>query len=132
MNRVLVGLAIGLALGLTSCGGGAQATVEVSGLVTLDGQPLPDGQIAFLPEAGGGVGGSGPIKDGRYSVRAQPGKNTVQITASKMLPLPAGKTGMMGAKEEARQYIPDQYNAKSKLTADVGAVKEFPFTLTSK
>ncbi len=131
MNRVYVGLAVGLALGLTSCGG-APGAVGVSGLVTLDGQPLPDGQIAFLPEAGGGLGGSGPIKDGRYSVRVEPGRNKVQITANKMVPLPTGKTGMMGAKEEVRQYVPDRYNAQSKLTADVGVVKDFPFALTSK
>jgi len=131
MYRASVGLAIGLAFGMTSCGG-ALATVEASGAVTWDGQPLPDGQIAFLPEVGGGTGGSGTIKDGRYTVRAPAGKYTVQITASKLVPLPAGKTGMMGAKEEMQQYIPDRYNAKSKLTVDVGAVKEFPFALTSK
>lgn len=110
----LVGCA-GLAVVLTGCGGGNH---KVSGMVTFNDQPLPEGHIAFIPE-GSGKGGGGPITNGQFSISAQPGKHKVEITASKLLPFPPGQVGMYGEKEAVRQYLPAQYNAKSELTADI-------------
>lgn len=57
------------------CGGGKGT---VSGTVTLDGQPLPVGNIAFLPSQGPGA--SGRIEDGKYSVKGVPaGQVTVTV-----------------------------------------------------
>jgi hypothetical protein len=49
------------------CGGGKGA---VSGSVTLDGQPLPIGNISFLPSKGPGA--TARIEDGKYSVKGVP------------------------------------------------------------
>ncbi len=58
----------------TGCGGGKGT---VSGTVTLDGQPLPAGNIVFYPSKGPGV--SGVIQDGTYSVKGVP---TGQVTVT--------------------------------------------------
>ncbi len=128
---VLLGLTCTTAVLLAGCGG-EPSTAEVSGTVTFDGQPLAEGQISFVPVAGGGKGGGGAITGGSYRVKTQPGKNKVQITASKMMPLPPGEVGMDGAKEEVRQYIPEKYNAKSELTAEVPPSGPVNFDLKSK
>ena len=49
---------------MARCGGG-----EVSGEVTLDGEPVPKGSIVFFPTAGNqwSVAG-GSIQDGRYKI----------------------------------------------------------------
>jgi hypothetical protein len=68
--------ALALLLPLTvGCGGGKGT---VSGTVTLDGQPLPVGNIAFIPSQGPGA--SGRIEDGKYSVANVPtGPVTVTV-----------------------------------------------------
>src|ERR1022692_2654489 len=101
-----------LILALSGCG---EKTYNFSGTVTFDGEPIPEGRIAFVPE-GSGPGSGGPITNGHYSVSVPPGKAKVQITASKMHKLPPGETGMYGKTEEVRAYIPSNYNASTELT----------------
>ncbi len=61
-------LAAAVLLALVGCGGG---TGEVSGIVTLDGKPLPGGMVAFIPENGSAK--TSPIKaDGSYLVSNVP------------------------------------------------------------
>jgi hypothetical protein len=117
-----------LVLALAGCGGSAH---DVSGTVTLDGEPIPEGYIAFTPE-GGGRGAGGAIKDGKYSVHVPAGKSRVEITASKKMSLARGQVGMYGEKEEVRQYIPGRYNATSELTANVPATDPLDFPLKSR
>lgn len=81
--RFLIVLAL-LALLLpleVGCGGGKG---NLSGTVTLDGKPLPAGNISFIPSKGPGV--SGAIQDGNYSVHGVPTgevKVTVETTSLK-------------------------------------------------
>jgi hypothetical protein len=56
----------------------------------------------------------------------------VQITASKKMPLPRGKVGMYGDKEEARQYIPKRYNTETLLEAVVTGPTEMDLKLDAK
>jgi hypothetical protein len=104
---------------------------SVSGTVTYDGEPIPEGYIAFVPE-GPGRGGGGQITNGNYQVRAQAGKNRVEITASKKMPLPRDRTGMYGEKEEVRQYIPARYNTKTELKADITRSAPLDYELKSE
>src|SRR5262249_42906613 len=71
MRIFLFGLLGGLALALTGCGGPTLYTV--SGTVTYNGEPIPEGYIAFVP-VGPGRGGGGTITNGSYEARAQTGK----------------------------------------------------------
>ncbi len=60
---------------LVGCGG---SKTTITGKVTIDGQPLPAGRIAFVPGKGGtGVGAD--IKDGQYTVEKVPYGN-VKVT----------------------------------------------------
>jgi hypothetical protein len=68
--RVGVGCALLAALvGVAGCG---VKRIPTSGKVTLDGQPMPEGVLQFIPDASKGnnlrLGCSGPISNGRWSL----------------------------------------------------------------
>jgi hypothetical protein len=124
--RVLQGAGLVAVLclaGLAGCGGTGQA--EVEGTVLHDGQPIPGGSIAFLPADQGRAAG-GTILDGRYHIPAKfgpaPGRYRVEIRWAK----PTGRqyrseTGhTLDVTEEG---LPQKYNDKSELTADLKSGK---------
>lgn len=62
------------------CGGDSVETYHLSGKVTFDGQPIPSGQIYFMPDTN--KGNSGPagfakITDGQYDTSLEGGKGHV-------------------------------------------------------
>jgi hypothetical protein len=68
--RVAVGCAVLAALvGVAGCG---VKRIPASGKVTLDGQPMTEGVLQFIPDASKGnnlrLGCSGPISNGRWSL----------------------------------------------------------------
>ncbi len=108
----------------------------ISGSVTLDGQPLQQGTISFLPLEKKDTSGGATITSGKYSVAREqglaPGKYKVMISAS--------KSGVAGGQEApgmpvmAAELIPEEYNTKSDKSVDV-TVKgpnTFDFDITSK
>ncbi len=122
-----------LPLCLAGCGG-----QSVQGTVTLDGQPLQDGYIAFLPEKNTkGPGAGAPIQAGKFVIgkshRPLEGVYRVEITAK-------GQTGRKtvdgsGQRRSAEgQILPSRYNKESTLTAEVKRRQEneLVFDLTSK
>lgn len=124
---------------LLICGcGGAGGRQAIEGTVNFDGKPLEKGQITFVPQAGTDSPTAGAeIHDGRFAVSAASGtfagKFRVEITATRA----GGKvvdrfTGKLVDGYE--QFIPRQYNADSRLTADVkvGEENRFEFALNSK
>jgi hypothetical protein len=126
---------------LAGCGGAEDELPReaVSGTVKLNGQPLKQGRIQFQGTAPGGAG----IVDGNYSIpKAEglvPGKYQVLITSTLAEAEPApSKTEMPGdtppPKKAIREPIPEKYNAKSKLAAEVtkGGPNKFDFELTDK
>ena len=123
---------------LVACGPGsdAPATYPVSGKVTLDGTPLAEGQISFRDAATKVRSYGGPIKNGEYSFESAAGKKNVVITARREVP---GKKGEPAAPDEPappliEQYIPEQYNEKTTLTAEVteSGENKFDFELTGE
>jgi hypothetical protein len=107
---------------LAGCGGvdDAPATVTVMGEVTFDGQPLPTGEIIFRPTDGNGRADAAPIKDGKYSLECTLGGRAVTITALREVSgvvVQELETGEAGG--EVEQYIPEAYNDRTTLTADV-------------
>ena len=112
----------------------------LEGTVTVDGQPLAEGNIRFLPQPGtGGPSAGGKIMDGRFSIARLDGtfagEFRVEITASR-------KTGRQVESpfapgrftDESVQYLPAQYNSQSELTAQVtdDGANRFEFTLSSQ
>ena len=98
--------------------------IALSGVVTLDGEPLPEGAIEFHPRQGtGGPSSGGEIAGGQFSIAAErsvfPGVFRVEITANRG----TGKKQIYeitGEEFEIRaQYLPARYNRQSELSAQV-------------
>jgi hypothetical protein len=73
------------------CGGGSKGTV--SGEVSLDGKPLPAGNVIFTPANGPAV--AGPIKDGKYTAEGVPTGDvrvSLDLAQLRMLVGPGGGT----------------------------------------
>jgi hypothetical protein len=67
--RRWAGAAALLAAALAVAGCGGEKTGDVTGTVTVDGQPPPNGSsIRFAPTDGKSSGGGGQIESGKYSV----------------------------------------------------------------
>src|SRR5690606_8439845 len=119
------------------CGCGESDTlkrVPVSGTVTLDGEPLPKGEIVFRPASGAGTTDGGQIENGSFSIEVTPGSKSVEITAWREIPgsheqLESGESG-----SSREQYVPPEYNEKTTLTADIpesGLDSPLTFELTT-
>ncbi|MBX6314854.1 MAG: hypothetical protein IRY99_18335 [Isosphaeraceae bacterium] len=133
--------AVLVALAVAGCGGSSSDSLPrepVSGKVTLDGQPLAEGTIQFLPASEGqgmATASGGMIKDGSYSVPRDtgpvPGTYKVMIFSSG-----GGKAEAEPGKGVTlpKELIPPQYNAQTTLTAEVkkGGDNTFNFDLKSK
>ena len=112
---------------LTGCGDAQRATV--SGVVTLDGKPIPGATIIFLPtqETAAPASGGAIGEDGTYTVTFEgapsAGDYRVEIRGirhktGRMIPAPPPLArGTMI--EECVELIPDWYNKKSELLVEL-------------
>ncbi|MEQ9066707.1 hypothetical protein [Gimesia chilikensis] len=123
---------------LAGCGGGESGPTNypVSGKVTVDGEPLAEGDIIFRDAEGKATSGAGKIEEGTFSFETVAGKKAVVITATREIP---GKTVAGGAPGEpavpaVEQYLPAEYNEKTTLEAEVSesGPNEFTFELKTK
>jgi hypothetical protein len=124
---------------LAGCGGQGPLRLPLQGAVTLDGQPLPDGTISFLPvSTENGVAAGGAIAAGRYLISAgggpTPGEYRVEIL--RMEPTGEKQPDSLGDGETdvLRNAIPARYNETSELRATVTAEgpNRFDFHLSKK
>jgi hypothetical protein len=109
----------------------------VSGYVSLDGQPLPDGAILLEPrsssEAGMAVGAT--IRRGSFAiVRDQgppPGSYRVRIYSSSGVQAPPAPGQTDRTRRPMVERVPEDYNTRSDLQADVtpGGANRFTFEL---
>ena len=90
---------------------------KVKGTVTLDGQPLPEGDLIFMPDDKNQHPEPGKITNGRFELMALEGKKHVQISASKIIP--GSKVRGAGGEPVAEEYIPKRYNSPTELTYEV-------------
>ncbi|MDC0936335.1 hypothetical protein OAS39_08600 [Pirellulales bacterium] len=155
VNRLAVAW-LGLAA-ILGCGSGHPETVRVNGTVTIDGKPVEEGEIRFIPT--GGRMAMGEIVDGKYSLRtydendgALVGSHRVTITATKIKrrkgvrpePPPEAPRAEHQAWQDEMESIgfedvewlaPERYSYvdRSGLTADVQpGTNEIDFPLLSK
>ena len=135
-----------LLLSLTGCGDSSDRK-SLEGTVTLDGVPLAEGDIAFVPLNGTqGPTAGGKITKGEFFVSPEGGtfvgKFRVKISAirktGKQVPDPTASmmdpSVKVGLVDDYEQYIPARYNEQSELTAEVtaGGENRFPFALSSQ
>ncbi len=132
-----------LCLLVTGCGGAeGPFTVTVSGTITLDGNPVPSGQILFNDIAGKEKAYAGLIDGGKFSFPSTLGQKKVVITSPQEV---KGKSTVVGGTPgdpvseenpalQILESIPPMYNSQSTLTADVTSdgPNEFTFDLKSK
>jgi hypothetical protein len=143
-NACLLGLA--LAAGSGGCGDSQIPHFDLprealSGTVTIDGQPLPEGMIGFTPilektpadSAGQSredkpvmAGSATEIRDGKYEIPRDkglvPGNYRVSISSNFD---PAKKDPATGKPVRAsRDVIPKRYGSESQLTAQVKKAEE--------
>lgn len=133
-RRILGAICLAVLLCVTvGCGGSGLERATVKGTVSLDGEPIEQGVIAFVPVGDTkGSGGGAEIKDGEYSIPKDrgpsPGKHRVEITATRSTGTAEvkgvqGSTGGgpsgAGTAETLEMYVPAQYNSKSTLVFTV-------------
>jgi hypothetical protein len=105
------------------CGcGNNDGRLAVSGNVKLDGKPLPEGSIEFLPIAGtGGPTAGATIEEGKYRIAAGRGLFAGQFRVKISAQRNTGRQAMdpyRGVKYDVQeQYLPARYNRKSRLEA---------------
>jgi hypothetical protein len=112
--RTYIALLFALLISLVAVGCGDDGFTEVSGSVTLDGAPLPEGEILFIAPDNSSSPSAGKITDGRFTARASYGAKKVQINATR----DTGRKEMDGWPIR-ESIIPAQYNTKTGLTAEV-------------
>ena len=127
-----------LTVGCMGCGSDAYAQlglIEVSGIVLLDGKPLPNAKVSFEGEdkrQAIGVADSA----GRYRLMydsrtagVTPGRKTVRITTADV---GLEGDGLAEGASLPKETIPSRYNVNSELKADVtDASRTFDFSLKS-
>ncbi len=119
---------------LLGCGSGAAA--GVSGKVTLDGSPLDDATITFVPVSGGQRQAAwATVKDGQYTIAAKDGLGTGQFHVEiRALRVTAEKTTQNDPTLiPAKEIVPSKYNSKSELIVEIKPGKNTAdFDLKSK
>ena len=115
---------------LAGCGdSGGPRTYEVTGEVTLDGEPLPsEGTIILHHVPPDQDAATGQIVDGTFHLRVTEGQKRIEIHASREIP---GKTNTYGA-PLVEPYIPQKYNADSVLAAEVSSTEKNHFVFNLK
>jgi len=107
---------------LLVCGCDGIECFPVSGKVTLDGRPLPDAAVSFMPDDEHGIPSLGVTdSNGVYTLRqtaelagAPAGKYTVRITTFRE-GRPEADPPVPGVPEK----VPAEYNVRTKLAAEV-------------
>jgi hypothetical protein len=138
-----------LILNLTGCGGNGDRPVlgQVTGIVTLDNEPLTGTVVVFHPDDGRPARGK-TDEDGKYELTyigqtlgSKVGHNRVEIAPSEEREdddeiEDTRNTENVGAAKRSKRgkiQVPARYNTKSELEADVQPGKNvFDFKLNSK
>ena len=131
---------IGLVLVCVLCGcwsGNPRGRVAVSGKVTLDGQPLDQGNIVFVPQGDDAVGSGAVIANGEYQIGVlkglPPGKYLVRIfsTGASTIDTMALRGDMPPPGVER---VAPRYNVQSETIIEVtgGDGDRFDFDVESK
>jgi hypothetical protein len=118
-----VGLLIAICVG---CGKKGPQRAAVSGHVTLDGQPINEGVIQFLPVEGTvGPETGGIITNGQYDISHERGpivgRSRIELRASKKtggkIQDPTGRPGVLT--DEYKEMFPSGSNTNSALVREI-------------
>lgn len=112
-------LGIFFVAGLLGCG--EAAYLDVSGKVTVDGQPVTEGVIQFVPADRQGPTAGARIEAGSYAAQVPPGRKIVQIEGYRKVGEkqydPADPTSPVLPVTEP--IVPERYRGSSELVLEV-------------
>lgn len=110
--------------GLIGCGDGKPRNFTVSGRVTLDGQPLADASVAFVPDGNGQPAHGQSDKDGVYTLATGmqpgvgPGRYKIVVTKDELPPMDPSWTPqqkmearLKASKSPGKSLVPKAYTA---------------------
>ncbi len=120
---------------ILGCGGGRSDLGRVSGMVTLDGQPLPNATVIFQPDAAGPASYGLTDSQGLYTMMydhstrgAVIGPHTVRITTFQ-----EGDSDAEPPIPAAPEKLPAKFNRTSELREEIRAGNnEIDFALVSQ
>ena len=125
LRQVNFGLALSL-LALGGCGSRGPEIAYVEGRITMDGKPLADATVMFVPE-NGRPSGAITDEDGNYVLNfaqgrkgAIPGMNDVRIMTMRDAGQDENGQTIPGRKET----VPAEYNVESTLIFEVEAKRK--------
>jgi len=104
---------------------------DVQGRVTVNGEPLAEGAVRFIPINGDTPTSGGSVQNGSFRVQVPVSKQRVEFVANvvdtaKTPPNPRADQIYM------KSLVPARYNSQSTLTLDVvSGVNEPEFKLTN-
>jgi len=150
MNRFKISSAILLAVGLAACGC-SDSPCKVTGSVKMDGQPLADAQVSFLPKVarGGSANVATTDASGNFEVKPHPTtKLTLKagqyiVLVGKFVDIKTGQAlkqdedfGQLLAQGKGYDVVPEVYrdHIKSPLNVEIktGDNALQPFELKSR
>ncbi len=104
---------LGSMTGLSGCGGGGRETVEVTGIITLDGQPVADAAVMFSGPEGGSPTTARTDAMGHFTLQAVAGSNGVAVSKLQATGTAVvGEDGLMpssGAPAVSESVLPKKY-----------------------
>jgi hypothetical protein len=109
---------------VAGCNDAGPKTYPVTGTVTLDGQPLQEADIVFVPLDAALGPDAGQIHDGSFAFRAKAGRKRVEIRTSR----PFRINTAMGETTIWKNHLPARYSSQSVLQAEVSAQGDNNFT----
>jgi hypothetical protein len=117
-------------------GGCAQSATHgtVNGTVTLNGEPLPEGTVRFVPVDGASQTASAMVSEGKFTATVPVGRMRVEFSASKIV----GRQKMYDTAdspevEAVAELLPPRYNVQSELTLDIQTgSQDAPFELSNR
>jgi hypothetical protein len=111
MNRMIV---LMVAVCLVGCGRPEVELGSVTGTVTLDGKPLSNAFVQFVPSRGGRAAGGATDETGHYELDYSAQDKGALVGTAKVLI-------STGDPESGRkEMVPPRYNRNTDLTAEVG------------
>jgi hypothetical protein len=121
ISSLLYGFVCSCAAG---CNDAGPKTYPVTGTVTLDGQPLQEADIVFVPLDAALGPDAGQIRDGTFTFRAKAGRKRVEIRTSR----PYRINTAMGETTIWKNHLPPRYSSQSTLQAEVRPEGDNNFT----
>jgi hypothetical protein len=98
---------------VAGCSSAKKEEVEVTGSVTIDGQPVPQGVVQFVAADGQTPTGGGVIQDGKYVAKVPPGEKKVLVLGTKVVGQQSDPDMPGSAPEDKLETVtPPQYNAE--------------------